>query len=279
MNALKDELRRLYADASKHSVYQNIPDFVSEELGYAETIDEAWRGDRPRLAYLTELRVPAHGERWIDFGANTGFFTLSLAKQYPHATFTAVEANPNHARFIERIANYFQMDNVEIVGRAIGLEELHLLPQCDFLLHLNVLHHAGHDFDTTLMPSRPHFAGYAQRYLALLRERAKGMFFQMGSNWGGDKNQPLVSAQNNVEKLKTFTAWLRSAGWHIRATGYARLENDNTVRYSGLTETEIHALNVESARTNPLLETAIDRFSLKEFPGEFYHRPLFLLSA
>ena len=50
MNELRAELQKLYSDATKHSVYQNIPDFVSSELGYSEAIDETWRGDRPRLA-------------------------------------------------------------------------------------------------------------------------------------------------------------------------------------------------------------------------------------
>ena len=101
MITIKDELKILYADASKHSAYQNIPDFVSAELGYVETIDEGWRGDRSRLAFLNTKRQPAPGERWMDFGANTGFFVLSLAKDHPQTMFIAVEANPNHARFIE----------------------------------------------------------------------------------------------------------------------------------------------------------------------------------
>src|SRR3546814_17975815 len=85
MNGLEAELKRLYSDRSKHSVYQNIPDFVTAELGYTESVDESWRGDRQRLTFLTKCRTPTHGEKWLDFGANTGFFTLSLAYAHPQA--------------------------------------------------------------------------------------------------------------------------------------------------------------------------------------------------
>ena len=123
MNELKTELQRLYADASKHSVYQNIPDFVSAELGYTEAIDEGWRSDRPRLEYLLESASPAPGETWLDFGANTGFFTLSLgAHSFPLSTFVAVEANPNHAKFIGRVAQCFGMANVEIIDMPSALQ-------------------------------------------------------------------------------------------------------------------------------------------------------------
>src|SRR6266496_1777913 len=96
-SGIKDELKALYGDASKHSAYQSIPDFVSAALGYSEVIDEGWRGDKPRLAYLLRTRQPADGELWGDFGANTGFFTLSLAYRYPNVRFAAIEAHPNHA--------------------------------------------------------------------------------------------------------------------------------------------------------------------------------------
>jgi hypothetical protein len=263
MNELKAELQRLYADSSKHSVYQNVPDFVSAELGYTESIDEGWRGDRQRLAFLAESRTPAEGEAWLDFGANTGFFTLSLAHEFPQTSFFAVEANPNHARFIERVANYFEMHNVEVIQRAVGLRELSALPRSDFMLHLNVLHHAGHDFDADLVPDRAHFPEYAVSYMRGLRERAGAMLFQMGSNWGGDKGQPLVEVRADAAKLAAFGGWLRDSGWTPLAIAYAHRHKDGRIKYDRLDE-----------------QREVDRGAdswafLDQFPGEFYRRPLF----
>lgn len=279
VNELKAELQKLYADASKHSVYQNVPDFVSAELGYTETIDENWRGDRPRLAYMTGARKPMPGETWLDFGANTGFFTLSLGHQFPRASFIAVEANPNHARFITRVAQYFGMTNIEVVQRAVALANLHELPCSDCLLHLNVLHHAGHDFDADLVSDKSRFADYAQRYLGLLRKRTGYMFFQMGSNWGGDKRQPLVGVREDVDKLETFSSWLQSPGWHVTEIAYARRGADGAVKFANLPVSAVRNLTGAGTGKRALLQSELDHFNLDDFPGEFYRRPLFSCRA
>lgn len=266
MHELKAELRRLYADSSKHSAYQNVPDFVSSELGYTESIDEGWRGDRPRLAFLAECRTPARGEKWLDFGANTGFFTLSLAHDHPQTDFIAVEANPNHAHFIKRVALYFEMRNIEVIQHAVGLRELQILPRSDFMLHLNVLHHAGHDFDADLVSEKDSFAGYALRYLSALRGITNGMLFQMGSNWGGNRTQPLVNATADMEKLATFDGWLRNSGWDQLAIAYAHRQGNGYIKYNRLNE------YIAEQANNPSCSWAF----LDQFPGEFYRRPLFL---
>jgi len=264
MRELKAELQRLYADSSKHSAYQNVPDFVSAELGYTESIDEGWRGDRPRLAFLTEYRTPAPGEKWLDFGANTGFFTLSLAHNHPQTDFIAVEANPNHAQFIKRVAYYFEMRNVEVIQQAVGLRELPMLPRSDFMLHLNVLHHAGYDFDADLVPDRAGLPEYARRYLSGLHEATTAMLFQMGSNWGGDRNQPLMGVRADAEKFITFSEWLRDSGWADLAVAYPCRLKDGHIEYTRIDE------------SRELRPHAVSWSFLDEFPGEFYRRPLFL---
>ena len=277
---IKDELKALYGDSSKHSVYQSVPDFVSEALGYSEAIDEGWRGDKPRLRYLCAVRRPADGETWGDFGANTGFFTLSLAHDYPTAHFTAIEANPNHARFIRRVAEYFGIANVQVLDHAIGLRELHDLPRFDFLLHLNVLHHAGHDFDRDLVHGPAEFPAYAVSYLQALRTRVSGMLFQLGSNWGGDKAQPLIGTREDAAKLRFFRGWLVAAGWRIEATAYPRKSPDRTIDYQRLTKVpdgrSDAAFQLADDAAN---EDAIDPSELDVFPGEFYRRPLFLCAG
>lgn len=272
MTDLKAELQKLYADASKHSVYQNVPDFVSAELGYIERIDEGWRGDRPRLAYLLAVRKPAPNETWIDFGANTGFFTLSLAHRFPHSTFVAVEAHAHHAEFIRRVARHFRMSNVKVIQRAVGLRELSSLPQADFLLHLNVLHHAGADFDADLVPARSRFPQYAVEYLAGLGECTSDMLFQLGSNWGGDKQQPLVGVRDDAEKLRTFTGWLRGAGWQPEAIAYASRQGRDSIVYENLDPTVVRKLADGDAQAS----AGCDWHGLDDFPGEFYRRPLFV---
>src|SRR3546814_2691816 len=83
------------------------------------------------------------------------------------------DLNANHARFIELVANYFEIRNVRVLNRAVGLFDLPTLPHSDFMLHLNVLHHAGHDFDTKHISDISSFQNYSRRYLASLRRDRK----------------------------------------------------------------------------------------------------------
>jgi len=278
VSTLKDELHALYADASKHAVYQSVPDFVASELDYSETIDEGWRGDRPRLEHLHIQREPAAGEHWGDFGANTGYFTLSLAHRYPNTRFTAIEANSNHARFILRIADYFGLRNVKVIERAVGFRELTELPEFDFLLHQNVLHHAGHDFDVDLVPNLAAFPEYAVDYLSTLRRRTRAMLFQLGNNLGGNKTLPIVRTREDALKLQTFSKWLTTAGWSIREIAYPERHLDR-VRYRSL-ERDPSAPSWEISKiTTDVLEIRLESLNLNQFPGEFYRRPLFVCES
>lgn len=270
---LTDELRSLYADASKHSQYQSLPAFVSEVIGYQEAIDQGWRGDTPRLDYIRSRRLPAAGEHWADFGANTGYFTLSLAKDHPETHFTAIEANDNHARFIRRIAEAFKMTNVTVQSAALGLDDLSSVPAVNVLLHLNVIHHAGHDYDQKHVPSIGSFDAYAVRYLRALRERAGEMIFQMGSNWGGDRAQPLVPVTADIEKLSLMSRFLLSAGWELESIAYPRKDLGGVV-YSPV-DAAVPALLQAKPGDRSGLASLLGDLGLDIFPGEFYRRPLF----
>jgi hypothetical protein len=160
------------------------------------------------------------------------------------------------------------MCNVKVIQQAIGLRELTALPRTDFMLHLNVLHHAGHDFDSDLLPERSGFESYARHYLTSLRETTSAMFFQMGSNWGGERSEPLVEARADQQKLAAFSSWLRDAGWSPLAIAYAHRLADGRIEYDRL---DTH-FTEQSGKVGswPFLD---------QFPGEFYRRPLFLCSA
>lgn len=263
MNELKDVLQSLYSDASKHSSYQSVPDFVTKEIGYKEEVRSSWRDDRPRMSYLLQNRVPASGELWLDFGANTGFFILSLANEFRDTEFIAVEANPNHSSFIEKIAKYFALDNVKVIQKSVGIRDLSSLPASDFLLHLNVLHHAGHDFDSDVLEEKEKFRDYAVSYLKLLGTNAKEMLFQVGSNWGGDKSLPIVDTFDDLKKLELFRSILGDSNWSDKKVSFASKDSNGRIAY------------VERK-----VDTNQHRFEfLDVFLGEFYRRPLFLCAS
>jgi SAM-dependent methyltransferase len=268
-------LHELYADNSKHSVYQNIPVFVRDALGYAETINERWRGDSARWRYMREY-MNFSNQSVLDVGANTGFFTLSLAHEYYDSIFTALEGNTNHAEFVRLVAERFGLKNIRILIQYLDFAGLDLLGQYDTVLLYNVLHHAGADFDSILVKSEKQMFGYLVRYMTELGKHCSRIVYQMGYNWGGNKKHPIVPLQDDEGKYVYTCRFLRQAGWTIQAiaTSYAR-KGDIPVLHKNLPEDVIAAANACDmptlrGRLGKLFDPAINTFS------EFYRRPIFV---
>jgi hypothetical protein len=270
--ALRQRLSRLYADMSKHSTYQTVPDFVSDAIDYQVAIDEGWRGDRVRLRWCERVLADERGRRWSDFGANTGFFSLSLAHADPTREILAIEGNPNHAEFIRAIAEGLGVRNLHVLSRAIALDDLDTLPLQDVMLHLNVLHHAGVDFDAGMVVSRDEFLAYAGTYLQRLRCRVGRLVFQVGTNLGGDKARPIIDHADDVGKLLLLARLLHDAGWHIERVAYpTRPLDDSAIEYVDLVE----SLDLTD---RDAIRAALVPFNLRNHRGEFYRRPVFLCS-
>ena len=279
MTTLKDRLQALYHDDTKHANYQNIPAFVRDAMGYSESIDEGWRGDTARYRLiLDELQI---GSNQVigDVGANTGFFTLSLAHANPQSRFVAYETNANHVDFVRLIADAFEMTNVTVLPTAVDLAGIDRLSQHDVLLHLNVLHHAGHDFDRALVDSTDGFFDYAVDYLRRLRHKTAALVFQMGSNWGGDKATPIVPVRDDCGKIMLTQRLFAEAGWRVTSIAMATHQEDAVV-YRRLPAELLEVIERNSAATEiPQLTTFVDDLDLDRFPGEFYRRPIFFCQA
>lgn len=272
---LAGQLHALYREPSKHHAYQSVPDFVSDALGYRETIDDRWRGDHCRLNYLLSVLPVAQWQSLTDIGANTGFFTLSLAHRFPQLQVTACEPDRTHAKFIRTIANTFGMRNVEVIPKGVTLRSLSGFQRKDAALLLNVLHHAGYDFDASLPRTRDAFDMHARQYLGALAAKRAHLVFQMGSNWGGDKNHPLVPRDAHADKLRYMAGLLLDGGWRIRRVAYPTRVN-GIVTYIDLPTPLVADLNdLPLAVGDHAILSAIAPYDLDQFPGEFYKRPLF----
>ncbi len=275
---LKEKLEALYNDGSKHSRYQNIPAFVRNELGYTETIDENWRGDTARYTYLTETLSFGDGKSIGEIGANTGFFTLSLAHSNPTSTFYAYEINPTHAAFIQDIGESFQMKNLVVKSQGVDMEGIALMENHDILLNYNVLHHAGVDFDTDKLLSVEDYEGYAIEYLKRMAAKTKKMVFQIGSNWGGNKLKPIIPLSDDAEKIAFNARLFKNAGWKILDISlHTRL--NGSLEYRAISTDILEQINCCSlGEEKSLIEKLVD---LTEFPSfsEFYRRPIFIVES
>ena len=273
MNQLQLQLQQLYRDSSKHANYQNVPAFVREALGYEEAIDESWRGDTARYAYLLqELTLHPH-QTVADIGANTGFFVLSLAHRYPDCQFVAYETHPNHVDFIRLVVDAFELGNVTVQAQSVDLAGLDDLPVFDVILHLNVLHHAGHDFDADLVNGPQEIAVYAKSYLSKLAKKASLLAFQLGYNWGGDKTQPIIATQNQTAMVSWLSGLFDRTGWQVAAMAFATRNELGDIVFKNL-PAELAGAPHLAQTDNPGLTRAIDSYHLEQFKGEFYRRPM-----
>ncbi|HGY55159.1 MAG TPA: hypothetical protein ENK44_05635, partial [Caldithrix abyssi] len=124
MTAKIENLKKLYFDESKHSIYQNIPAFVQEALEYTVEIDERWRGDTARWQNLLQQVNFDQLEVIGDIGANTGFFSLSLAHRFPNLKVYAYESNANHHDFMNAIKSQFRMNNIVVENKIVDLDNV-----------------------------------------------------------------------------------------------------------------------------------------------------------
>lgn len=276
--SLKSRLHDLYADGSKHAVYQNVPEFVREAIGYREGIDEGWRSDTPRYEYFApRLGLPT-AATIADVGANTGYFALNLARSHPGFQLHAFEPNPRHARFIQEIATVFALPNLTVRPEPWTMGNLAQVGRFDAIFLLNILHHAGFDFDQQLPDRNDAFEAYVTEYLDRVRQRARLMCFQIGSNRGGDKTRPLFNYDDDISRFEWCCRQLTSSGWRIRQIGIAGRNAAGRIDYADLPVALLTAAQVNRIRT-PAFSDFFHRANLGQFPGEFYRRSLFICEA
>jgi hypothetical protein len=165
------------------------------------------------------------------------------------------------------------MRNLKVLSRALAIDDLQSLPAQDVMLHLNVLHHAGADFDAGKVDTAENFLAYARKYLERLRSRVDKMIFQVGTNLWGNKAKPIIDYTDDVGKLVMLTQLLRDAGWHIERIAYpTRPLEDRDIEYLDL-PSELDLTNRDA------IQAALSPFNLSEHRGEFYRRPLFFCSS
>src|SRR5262249_26765947 len=112
-------------------------------------------------------------------------------------------------------------DRVEIRTEPVMLYEWPDLPSSDLVINLNVIHHAGRDFDNQYVRSVEDWPSYATRYLQKLSTVAPLMVFQTGYTWGAwsDTAPRLVPKGDDIDNWTQRL--LYRAGWKVFARARA----------------------------------------------------------
>lgn len=223
-----DALKKLLITRSKHGNYGMLPPALIKVDPSLSLYSNSNRLDQQRYDWFSK-KINFEGKRVIDIGANTGYFSLRLATEY-NSIITAYEPFEPHYRSIElskRILNLAD-DRFFVVNEGISLDKISSLERVDIILFLNVLQHAGEDFDVERVQNLADWRRYAVQYLDKLKEIGRYLIFQMGYTWLGHEDK--ICKDKDI--LDYTMKLLADSGWSIISCGIvAGLNNPTYIDY------------------------------------------------
>ena len=245
---LKEELKSLYLQSSKHSNYQILPKELADILDISEA-DILPTYEKERFEFICK-NISLKGKKILAIGGNTGYFTFESVKQgCRHVDY--YEGNPLHAEFVYKAMTLFNGADIEVHPNYYLFQENQR--KYDVVLCLNVVHHLGDDFFITgnmelakeKMLNCINKLAYVTEYLV----------FQMGYNWKGDCSKCLFK-KGTKQEMEKFVLEGTKKYWTITNIGIA--EKGEDIIYNQLNDEN----NIR-----------IDHL------GEFLNRPLFLMKS
>lgn len=264
------DLKRLYLDGTKHSCYQNVPRFMSQHMDLSEKLQPLWRDDVPRLDLVQEYFDFRNKVSVVDVGANTGYFSLSLAFDYPNLEVTSIEGHEGHAEFIAEAAGLADLENITVVNQYVDQETDPELLNAEVVLHFNVLHHLGVD-DQGRIDSLEQYFKAAVKSLSRAHQEGSWLVLQMGFNWGGDKQRPIVALDDDIGKLRYLERLVEAARFEIRDLALPVLaEGGDRYRYV--------VYPFENIRPDKEYLALLNHHSVGEL-SEFFRRPIIFCRA
>ena len=220
-----DELVRLLTSQSKHGLYQTLPPELIKRYPALKKYSYTKRVDTERYDWFSR-KIDFSGKHVIDVGANIGFFSFRLNKDF-NCKNTLYEINEMHCKAINMIRQELQIDesSFRCHNKGVGIEDIAGLPDADITLLFNVLHHAGDDFASDRVKNVDDWKDYAVEYLTLLGYKSEYLVYQSGRTWTGHKEHLCEDS----EMVRYHKEILEKAGWKVMFTGI--VENRKKVKY------------------------------------------------
>lgn len=238
-------LSELILGRSKHGNYQDLPpclpEYIHNQFPHRQTI----RLDSARFDWLDQHDV-FDNKTIIEIGANIGYFSLRAVTER-NATCIAYEPDEKLASAIELIAEICNVqERVNVRCEPFTLLNPIPVPNVDLILCLNVIHHAGFDFDKDIVKQICDWTPYAINYLTRLTTIAPQMVFQMGYTWGGGS---ISLCPPGMEWNDWTVDLLRQAGWRVVHIGKT-CQNSNSIQRKYYDKNDLSQVTKPKLRTN-----------------------------
>jgi hypothetical protein len=240
MNQQIENLKLLYAQSSKHSNYQILPQILKPFIN-EDDIEVKSRYEKERLDYMLK-QINPRGLSFLDIGGNSGYFSFELLA-HGAKNIDYYEGNTAHAKFVQRASEMLKLDNQLHVFNEYYDFQKKLERYYDVTLLLNVLHHVGDDYDDKNL-SLNKAKQRISKSLNAMAERTTILIFQLGFCWKGDRNLFLFEGGTKKEMIDFVSESIKEY-WTIEHIGEPvsgnkiideNLVNDNIIRNNSLGE-------------------------------------------
>lgn len=246
---------------SRHLNYQNFEEKIDLK-------NKKINLDNLRFDWIKQIIAKRKIKSLTDIGSNLGYMCVMFNKHYDTKCIGYEYEKPTFVRANKLKKN---IDNIKYINKGLNLKNLNKIKYSDLIVHLNVLHHAGHMYDKKIIYDKKDWLDYSIKYLKILSQKSKFLFFQTGNV---NYNQNYFE---NKETYKILPFILNKAGWKIIKIGVIKFSKSK-LNYKTYKMNEIKKIPTISCKRNKKGDKVIYYNKTKKiftYESGFLQRPLF----
>ena len=192
----------------KQSRHQNYQNFTNKKIKNVHN-------DKIRFDWIKKIVKSNYKIKTVtDIGSNLGYFCINFNNHFDTNSIGYEYEKPTFIKACNiRDKMNIPKTKCKYINKGITLNNITKIKKTDLLIHLSVLHHAGHMYDRKLIKNKNDWKKYSIKYLRKFSKISKYMFFQTG-NVNYNKNY-----FENYETFKILPFILKEAGWKITKIG------------------------------------------------------------
>ena len=208
------ELYKSYTDSNSH--HMDLPNIVLDKLEAREQFDvRDVFGCNARFGWIKDTNL-VKGNTLVDLAGSAGFFSLRAISEGMVSYSSVFDINSDALVVGKLSAQLLGIsEKIRYENQSLEIDRLKQLPKADVVFCLNFLHHAGIEFDESIVEEIG-WENYTLEYLEHLREKYKQIVVGLSFK-GTFKPKGLNIPFHKFEEYFRIRI-LKKAGWNCRAS-------------------------------------------------------------